>query len=103
MPRYDFEDREGNVVELFLPMSQAPESGVWTEIDGRELRMLPNGATGIRIKDHAFVSHSLEQWHPDAEKFDKDGQPVFETRRDREEFLARNAANPNTDNVVWNA
>lgn len=103
MPLYDFEDRDGNVVELFFSMKEVPPAGEWIEHEGRELRKLPTASVRGVVPETRFVSHSLEQWHPDAEKFDESGQPVFETKRDREEFLARNAANPDTDNVVWNA
>jgi len=103
MPLYDFKDREGNLRELYMNMSEAPESGVWVDIEGEELMMLPPVGTGIKINDRPFESISLEPYHPDAEKFNEHGQPVFETKRDRVEFLARNKANPNTDNVVWNA
>lgn len=103
MPLYDFEDRDGNREELFFSMSEVPPIGEWFEHEGRELRQVPPSRYGCVCKETRFVAHSLEQWHPDARKFDENGQPAFETKRDREEFLARNAANPNTDNVVWNA
>jgi hypothetical protein len=103
VPLYECEDRDGNIVELFMNTSEIRPIGEWFEHEGREVRQLPPRKTGICIKDHAFVSQSLQEYHPDARKFNSEGQPVFENKRDREEFLARNRDNPNTDNVVWNA
>ena len=127
MPMYEFKAQDGDVVERWFPMAEAPEIGsIVEDVDWGSITRIPSGSPrkGI-VRDYACVAHSLprvydpravakrrereaarerdpaqreallksaEEWRgsePIWKKVTPEGKPVFETKRDVEEFQAR--------------
>lgn len=75
-PLYPFEDDQGQVVERFFRMADAPEIGaVVTDPDHLEatIRRLPSGCTRAVVAEYRHVAHSLPRVH--------DPRKVAELRR----------------------
>jgi len=99
MPHYDFEDDDGEVVELWLTMSAAPRIGETMEHEGRRLTRilslaLPEGTVQREID--CVVVQQAAPWAPGANHYVMDpkstdyGQPVLTSRRDVKQFLRSN-------------
>jgi len=104
MPLYDFVDADGEPLELYLPMAEAPELGSTTEIDGREVtRVVTPPRTAVRPDRH-FVAWSQPTLNADgtlppdvvpAPRYDRDpssvsyGHAQFSSRREVDEYVAR--------------
>lgn len=100
-PLYEFELEDGSVVEEFFAMADAPENGKYVVLeDGRTARRVPSGGQQNVVKDYFHVAHSLHRDNPDRPlrnedgsrrypRCDNHGRPVFESKREIQEFKAR--------------
>jgi hypothetical protein len=89
MPLYSFRTPQGRVVERFYHMRDAPPIGS----KRGQLVRVPDGNQAKCVKDRHFVSKSLPlnyKHHRDAGgKFNKKGQPIFESMRQVQQTAAR--------------
>lgn len=88
MPEYEFRTADGRIVTEFLPMSEAPEIGSWRTVGGVRAQRI---ASVPRQTDRRYehVAHSLPPWDPRAPRHDEEGQPVFVSRKEIDEYAAR--------------
>jgi len=89
---YEFADARGKVVELVLEPSEAPRIGDPLVVDGRTLTRIASLPEVKKPKDFFHVAHSLHRWHPDAPRHTAEGKPVFCTKREIENFRAKDEA-----------
>ena len=89
MPYYEFENEDGERLEVYREMSEAP--GETIEHDGQTWKrvwsfqpVVKEGGTKGRLG-----STSLPRNWPFAKKFDSAGRPLFENKRERDEAHAR--------------
>lgn len=104
MPLYEFQLESGEVVEEFFHMSDAPEIGSYVVLETHDMqtgrRIVTAGSTQAQVKDYFHVAHSLHRDNPHRPLLNEDGskryprcdnagRPVFESKREIDEFKAR--------------
>lgn len=91
MPIYEFEcPKTGERAEHFFHGSEAPSIGTEVDVDGRAWRRIPSLGTGsVRVWDREFTAKSQALWHPDAPRHNDEGEAVFRSQREVDEFCAR--------------
>lgn len=95
---YQFRNEQtGEIEERYYPMADAPEIG--SIVEGNLLRIASRTQPLIPPNVH-FVAHQLSQGYKYARKFDDWGTPVFDSKKELDECLAR--ANDNGENLAWN-
>ena len=87
---YEFEDKRGNKVELYYPISEAPKIGDIVNVDGTEYRRIPS-MPSLRPDEKPVISHASPRWHGMKEKkggfyrhYTRDGKPIIDGRAARE-------------------
>lgn len=95
MPTYDFEDKDGNHVEMFLAMGEAPAWGQWGTFGGRRLKRVVERPVTPYVPDYTCTIRSQAPWDPTYPRFDAQGHGVILNRREHENYKA---ANPH---LVW--
>jgi hypothetical protein len=90
MPHYDFEDKDGNRVELFLEMSQAPAWGEWGSFGGRRLKRVVETPVEPYVPDFTCTIRSQARWDPTYPRFDSNGHGVILSKREHREYQAKN-------------
>lgn len=106
MPEYLYRDEEtGEVVGVIESMRETPPIGEVVERGGRRFKKLPStGVTGLDRTAKPFVAYSQVKWHPEAKKYTKHGHAVFESARERNEFIDRHNARADKtggDKIAW--
>ena len=101
MPIYVFRTESGDLLEEWFHVEHAPVAGRWTEIDGQKAQRIYTVPQVVAHKDVHFVSQSLERNHPDAPAVNEKGQPVFESRKQVEEFCAKTKTNDPNGGLEW--
>ena len=89
MPVYTFEKESGETTELFFNMDDAPRIGTTIEIAGIKLTRLVDPIQVDCRQDVHFTAHQISRWHPDAPALNERGQPVFSSKRQVDEFVAK--------------
>lgn len=97
MTLYEFEvispkEHEGEVVEIEIPMANAPSFGEERTLDdGRVCKRILSARSFHRVPqwDCAHVALQLAKGHPDAPHYTKDGKPAFQSMREIREFGAK--------------
>ena len=90
MPMYDFETPTGETVEHFFPMAEAPKIGQTVDIDGVACtRLMSDCQMSVSETIGPFVSRTLPRNDPRAPRHDKDGRPMFATKREVTEYVAK--------------
>jgi hypothetical protein len=89
-----FEDKDGEQVVLYLEPYQVPEFGETIVHNRKRLTRIfgtpdPTLWSVRGKKTVEFVSHSLTRFHPDAPRVDKQGKPVFHSRKEIDEFCSK--------------
>lgn len=88
MPEYPFRTSDGRDIDLYFPMSEAPEIGSTIVVDGQELTRLPSATAG-RGTEEGSVGYSLPLWDPAAKHHTPEGRPAFPSKQDRLNYQAR--------------
>lgn len=89
MPTYEFEDEQGERVDVFLQMSEAPKIGEWVEYGGRRLRRIPSVPVMPHIPDYTCTIRSQARWDPRYPRTDKQGHGVILNKQEHEEYKAK--------------
>ncbi len=95
MPTYEFLNPDGEVVEAYFHMSEAPRVGETVDIDGTPCERIFSGQGQFRVPPDRFVKgYSLpvkKQMDPELAKsvqaWDADGTPCFNGNRAVQRFL----------------
>lgn len=90
---YEFTDiKTGKIVEINLPMRDAPAIGSIIEHDGRRLARIPSVSVQVdpatNRSQYPYVSHALPRKLTGC-KTDRRGRPIVESRRHEREIMAR--------------
>ena len=88
-PIYTFATPSGATRELFFTMDEAPSIGEKVEVAGIELVRQVDKVQICAQQDTHFTSTSLARSHPDAPRVDKDGKPCFQSKKEVDEFVAK--------------
>lgn len=89
--KYEFLDSDGNVVELTMPMSDAPSIGDTIVRDGKALLRI---ASLVQVdpatnrSQYPYVSHALPRRLPGC-RTDAKGKPIIESKRHERNVMAR--------------
>ncbi len=94
MPEYEFIRANGDVVQKFFSMADAPEIGATVEIDGEPARRLPPRLAGASVKNYEHVSYSIPRNCVHAPRLDDKGRAVFQSKRELKETIAKMNADP---------
>lgn len=91
MPTYEFQDvKNGAVVELYMPMSEAPRIGHSIREGKRKLRRIASVPEGKVQPDCRHVSNLIPTKHlKHAPRPDVGGAVTFHNRREIREFEAK--------------
>lgn len=95
MPRYTFQDLQGNKRVLNYPMSNVPPIGVQVIVDGKRYIRVPDwdSVSAAPVADRNVVSRSLprnyEHHAKSGGKFDAAGRPLFTSQKQIRETTAR--------------
>lgn len=89
MPEYPFETQDGQVIDLYFPMSEAPEIGSQIEVDGQKLTRLPPQLKVTTGKTYAHVAQSLALWDPHAPHHTPEGKPYFNNKKEVMDYQAK--------------
>lgn len=90
MPEYSFQDvKTGEVVDLYMPASEAVEIGKVIRRGGRRLRRLAAYGAPMAEPDWAHVDFQHRRWTPGAPRYDEKGRPVLLNKREILNFEAR--------------
>ncbi len=88
--------------EVLVRASEAPRIGDEFVEDGIRMQRVPSIPMPPRVKKYEFVGYSLPnrkhaaaQGRTMAPRYDSRGRPVFESRREVQEYAARVNDNPN--------
>lgn len=90
MPTYSFEDENGEQVDLFLSMSQAPAWGEWGTFGGRRLKRVVETPVEPYVPDYTCTIRSQARWDPTYPRFDSNGHGVILSKREHNEYKAKN-------------
>lgn len=89
MPIYTFKTESGKTEEMFFSMDDAPSIGATIDIGGIMLtRQVDRVAVDCRPEVH-FTSNGLPRNHPDAPACNEQGKPVFASKKQVDEFVAK--------------
>ena len=89
MPIYTFKSESGNTEEMFFSMDEAPSIGTTIDFGGMKLtRQVDRVGVDCR-KEVRFTSNQLPRNHPDAPSCDAQGKPVFASKKQVDEFVAK--------------
>lgn len=87
---YPFEADDGEQIELYYSMNDAPKIGEVVDVNGKPFkRVFSNLPVVHDYKWEPYASRQLPRWHKGHKKFNKKGMPVFETRQQEREFAAK--------------
>lgn len=89
--KYEFTDVDGNIVEIEMPMRDAPSIGSIIERDGRRLTRIASAMQvdpGTNRSQYPYVSNSLPRNLVGC-KATKLGKPIVESKRHEREVMAR--------------
>lgn len=91
MAWYEFQSKDGDVIEREYAMGKAPKIGKSITVKGKKYtRIVSTSQPEVRYFDPCFVSHSLPRWHPDAPHHESGtGKPCFRSMREIKEFSAK--------------
>lgn len=92
MPEYDFIDtKTDEPVIIFMHMDEAISIGDTMKHKGRSVRRVFSTVhlPGIAVEKPGG-SMQVRKWHPDAPRHDKKGFPIFNNRREAQEFSKKN-------------
>lgn len=103
MPTYEFQNTRGQVIERVMAADEAPDIGQVVKINGRSYRRIPSlpepCTGGSRKTISGLASRSLPRFWPHAKRHTPDGKPLFDSRRECEEAVARSQDSPH-DRVI---
>lgn len=94
MPIYQFETPEGQIVEEHLPMAEAPPIGEYHVINGITCRRVCERKQFDPKPDRRHVALNLPKNWKYAKRFDEQGHPVFTSKREIDETVARAKDSP---------
>lgn len=90
--KYEFTDPDGNLVEIDMPMRDAPSIGSIIEHNGMRLTRIPS--TSVQVdpasnrSQYPYVSHALPR-NLSGCKVAVGGKPIIESKRHEREVMAR--------------
>jgi len=88
---YEFLDESGNVVEINMPMRDAPSIGSIINHEGRALTRIASDMQvdpGTNRHQYPYVSHSLPR-NLDGCKTTRKGKPIVTSKRHEREIMAQ--------------
>jgi hypothetical protein len=90
--KYEFQDPDGNVVEIDMPMRDAPSIGSIIERDGVRLTRVPSLSVQVdpatNRSQYPYVSQALPRNLAGC-KTAKGGKPIVESKRHEREIMSR--------------
>jgi hypothetical protein len=90
--KYEFQDSDGNLIELDYPMREAPSIGSIIEHEGRRLTRVPSLSVQVdpatNRSQYPYVSQALPRNLAGC-KTAKGGKPIVESKRHEREIMAR--------------
>ena len=89
MPVYTFKSEGGKRTELFFNMSDAPTIGSTIEVGGVKLTRQVDRVQVDCRQEVRFAANQLPRNHPDAPACDAQGKPVFASKKQVDEFVAK--------------
>lgn len=89
MPIYTFKTESGKTREMFYSMDDAPRIGATIEVGGIPLTRQVDRVNVDCRQEVRFTSSGLPRNHPDAPACDAQGKPVFASKKQVDEFVAK--------------
>jgi hypothetical protein len=89
--KYEFEDSQGNVVELDMRMSEAPAIGDIITHDGvtlRRIASIPQVDAGTCRGQYPYVSHALPRKLAGCQTT-RDGKPIIKSKRHERNVMSQ--------------
>jgi hypothetical protein len=90
--KYEFSDSDGNVIEIDMPMRDAPSIGSIIVCDGKELTRIPSMSVQVdpatNRSQYPYVSQALPRNLAGC-KTAKGGKPIVESKRHEREIMSR--------------
>jgi hypothetical protein len=90
--KYEFQDQSGNVVEIDMPMRDAPSIGSIIEHEGTLLTRIASMSVqvdpAVNRSQYPYVSHALPRNLSGCSKY-VGGKPIIESKRHEREVMAR--------------
>lgn len=90
--KYEFSDSDGNVIEIDMPMRDAPSIGSIITRDGKELTRIASLSVQVdpatNRSQYPYVSQALPR-NLSGCKTAKGGKPIVESKRHEREIMAR--------------
>lgn len=92
MPEYVFQKDDGEEVELFYPMKDAPAIGSQISLDGVTLTRVASSsqvsaAVGVATHGYPYTSLSMPRWSKGC-KHTKDGKPIIQSQRHERQVMS---------------
>ncbi len=89
MPVYSFKDHEtGQVVERFYSLDEMPRIGDVVEENSRKFVRIVDQPRIAPIRNYHFTARSLPRWDPSAPRHNEQGQPLFDSKKEVNEYVA---------------
>jgi len=89
---YEFKDKDGNVVEIAMPMAKAPPIGGIINHEGLELTRIASLSVQVdpatNRSQYPYVSNALPR-NLSGCKTDGKGKPIVESKRHEREIMSR--------------
>lgn len=89
--KYEFTDEHGNLVEVDLPMSQAPSIGTAITHEGRRLVRIPSAVQvdpASNRSQYPYVSSALPR-NLEGCRTTRGGKPIIESKRHERNIMAQ--------------
>ena len=90
MPVYEFFcDETGQRASILLPFSEAPVIGSTRVHNGNTFRRVPPNFEPAVAPEYNFISHQVDDWHPEAPHHLPDGTAAFTCKNEVDEFCRK--------------
>jgi hypothetical protein len=88
VPIYVFRAEDGETIEVFAPMAEAPPYGSTKEIGGKTFTRTVEIPGQGRTLEYRHLAYNFAPWQPGFKKYTQDGIPIVETKADAQHFEA---------------
>ena len=91
MPFYEYRSNDGDSMEVFAHMAEAPAFGHEIKARGKAFHRVPSIVRAAVERETHFMSQSLPDWIPGASRYNAEGQPQFGSKQEVKDFLMKRA------------
>jgi hypothetical protein len=97
---YEFEDEQGDRIEIDYDIGQAPPIGACVSVSGRAYKRVWSSPHVDCIDINAPMK-SLPRWHPDAKRYDQKGRPIMRSQSEAREWAQKANEREGFDKWQW--